>query len=501
MKNIIEKNRSKISGVLNCYDRLIFTGTLKSISYAEGMTFYLNSEHIKIFDYPRFAEPYRDKIRKNIEAIAKENEIEIEFIRKKNIRKEDIIKDVIKRRGEAPGIVHILSAMESCASYRPWHNKKTGKTYLKGSQSKCLHYYVYFIDEYLGLCYFRIPTWAPFRLQVYINGHNILKNELDNNNIGYTMLDNTFDSIEDWSKAQELADGISIKKIHKKLDEYADKFCPVSEDFNQRYHWSIMQAEYATDIVFKKQKDLEAIYEDLTVTAVHIVKPENIATFLGKKLESNYKGEIGNNYNIRIQGTRIKHTMGKNSIKMYDKFSKILRIETTTNNISFFKHYREVVHRDGSRSYKLAGLKKNIYSLPLLKEKLQASNKRYLEFISTIEDKSNGRKRLEKISQPKTVGKRKYKGFNLFDEDDLKLLKTITRGEFNISGFRNKNIRQLLPYYSSNKISRLLKRLRTHGIIKRIANTYKYYMTKLGRRIIMLCAKLKEIMIIPAFNY
>jgi len=64
--------------------------------------------------------------------------------------------------------------MEACPSYQPWHNKQTGKTYLKPDGGKCLHYYFYFLDEELGLTYVRVPTWLPCRLQVYFNGHNWL---------------------------------------------------------------------------------------------------------------------------------------------------------------------------------------------------------------------------------------------------------------------------------------------------------------------------------------
>jgi len=179
----------------------------------------------------------------------------------------------------------------------------------------------------------------------------------------------------------------------------------------------ILQAEYATDIVFKKQKDLQAIYSELGATAIHTVKPDNIATFLGHKVDPRYQGEMGNNYNIRIEGSRIKHSMGKSSIKMYDKFSKILRIETTTNDVSFFKHYREVEHRDGTKSMKHAPLKKNIYSLTLLSFLFKASNKRYLEFISAFDNKEIGRKRLEKLSKSKKENKRNYKGFNFRTPD------------------------------------------------------------------------------------
>ena len=501
MELLTDHYQDKIAGVLSCYDRMIFTGTLKQISYSQGMTSYLYSKSIRIFDYPKFAEPFKESIRTNAERLAKENNIKIEFVRKSHIRKESLVASVLKRRGNHSGLVHIISAMESCPSYQPWHDKKTGKTFLKGSQSKCIHYYFYFIDDFLGLCYFRVPTWCPFRLQVYMNGHNILKWHLDSEDIDYTLIDNAFDSVEDWEKAQQLSDEISMEQIHRKLDEYAGLFCPVSNDFNQKYHWSIMQAEYATDIVFKKQKDLQSIYNDLVATAIHIVKPENIATFLGQKLDPRYKGEVGNNYNIRIEGSRIKHSMGKNSIKMYDKFSKILRIETTTNDVCFFKHYREVVHRDGSSSKKLTGLKKNIYSLPLLQISLKAANKRYLEFISAIENKSNGRKRLQRISQPKIVKERKYKGFNLFDSNDQNLLMTILRGEFNIYGFRNKDVRKQLPFFSSGKVSRLLKRLRSHGLVKKVAGTHKYYITRLAKETILLCEKIKEFIMIPALNY
>jgi len=105
------------------------------------------------------------------------------------------------------------------------------------------------------------------------------------------------------------------------------------------------------------------IYERLTRTAIHTVKPDNIATFLGRKLNGNYQDEMGNRFNTRLEGTRIKHTMGPVSIKMYDKFHLILRLETTVVNVSFFKHYREVEHQDGTRSMAWAEMKKSIYSL------------------------------------------------------------------------------------------------------------------------------------------
>ena len=278
------------------------------------------------------------------------------------------------------------------------------------------------------------------------------------------------------------------------------EFCPVYKDFNLRYHWSVVQAEYATDIVFKQQKDLQQIYSELIATAIHSVKPENIVTFLGQKLDPRYQGEVGNNYHVRIEGSRIKHTMGSVSIKMYDKFSKILRIETTANDISFFKHFREVVHRDGSASNKMAPLKKNIYSLAFLADNLKAANKRYLEFISAFDNKEVGRGRLEKVTASKIDNNRNYKGINFFNANDLTLLLAILHGEFNISGFRNKSLQKLLGFNGS-KISRLIKRLRVHGLIKKATDSYKYYLTKFGKETIVMAQKIKELVLVPAYCY
>jgi hypothetical protein len=494
---LTERYEDKISGQLSCYDRIVIQGTLPGFCYAEGMTTYLYANNIRIFDYPRFAEPLRNELRDNAEQIAKANGLEIEFIRKNDFRKEQRIKSILKERGSHPGLVHIFSAMEPCPTYKPWHNKKTHRTYLKPDQSKCLHYYFYFIDEKLGLCYVRVPTWCPFRLQIYFNGHHWLATELDKRNIGYELIDNLFVAIDDFAKAQKIANRLKVEMIHSRLDLFAKRYCPVIKKFGLQYHWSIMQAEYATDIVFKRRADLQAIYGNLTRTAIHSVKPDNVATFLGRKLHGNYQDEIGNHFNTRIEGTRIKHYMGPVSIKMYDKLGRSLRIETTTNNVSFFKHYRTVEHRNGKRSQKMASMKKGIYSLSSLAKLLCAANYRYLEFISDIDDPSLGIKILNKISKTVIENNRPYKGFNLFDDDDQKLFETIVSGEFTISGFQNKNLRRKLGNKSCAQVSRILKRLRTHGLIKKIGHTYKYYLTKLGRKVILTGLKLKELFLIP----
>jgi hypothetical protein len=477
---------------------MLIQGTLPGLCYAEGMTGYLYGHRVRIFDYPRWAQPLREALRENAERLAAENGLEIEFIRRaKSFRKEDKIHQVLQQRGEHPGLVWIFSTMEPCSTYRPWHDKTTGKTYLRPDDGKCLHYYFYFIDEELGLCYVRVPTWCPFRLQIYLNGHHRLACRLKRKQIGHTRLDNAFLQIEDLERSQKIADDWPVEKLHRKLDEWAERYCPVIRQFEVRYHWSLEQVEFSTDLLFRRPEDLQAIYGPLTRTAIHTVKPDNVATFLGRKLSPLYQGEIGNRFNIRIEGTRIKHTLGPVAIKMYDKFGLILRIETTVNDVSFFPHYRTVEQRDGRTATQWARMKKSIYSLPALREALQAANRRYLEFLSTLDDPSAGIDRLQKVSEPVRENERSYAGLNFFSAADQSLIETLARGEFNLRGFQNKSLRAHLRENTSGQVSRLLKRLRLHGLVKKVGHTYRYYLTSLGRHIIATGLKLKNLVLIP----
>jgi hypothetical protein len=500
MERLSEKYATQMHGVLNCYDRIIIAGHLQPLSYAKGMTKYLYDEQIRIFDYKEFAQPLRDLVRENAALIAQDHGVEIEFVTKsRQIRKEKRIRQVIEQRGDHPGLVHILSAMEACTAYMPWHDKQTHKTFVKTTQGKCLHYYFYFIDEELGLCYLRVPTWSPFRLQFYCNGHNWLASHLRRHGIDFVQQDNAFLQIDDFDQANELAAALDVTHLHAKMDQFAQCYCPVVTHLNLVYTWSLMQVEYATDLVFKEQRTLQAIYPHLLETLIQAVKPADIATFLGRKLHGNYQDEMGNRFNVRLEGRCLRHRMGPVSIKIYDKFAIVLRIETTVSNVSFFRQRRQVHHRDGTTSTKWAPMKKSIYSLPALQEQLVAANKRYEKFISAIETPEVGVKKLHKLTETKTVKQRRYKGFHLLTEEDASLLRTLLRGEFVIQGFTNKALRQHLDDLNAGQVTRLLKRLRVHGVIKRVGRRYKYYLTEFGRQAATMALKLREMVIIPSF--
>ena len=497
MVSLTQRYDDRIAGVLSCYDRVVVTGTLPTVCYADGMTRFLYASGIRIFDYPEFASTLRDRVRERALSVATEAGVTIEHVSRSHIRKEAIVAKVLEQRGEHPGLVHILSAMEACPAYKPWHDKQTHKTSVRPDSGKCLHYYFYFVDAGLGLVYMRVPTWAPFRLQFYCNGHSWLARRLTMEGIAFTAADNAFIRIDDWQRAQDLADGFSPDLLHRVLDRYAALCCPVLDVFGQSYHWSLMQVEYATDLVFRSATTLKPLYEQLARESVLSVKAEQIATFLGRQITPQLAQEIGSQFSTRIEGTCIKHRFGGSSIKMYDKFGCVLRIETTSNDVSFFKHHRKVEHRQGPPTRALAPVKKSIYSLIDLREILFGCNRRYLEHLSALDDFSAGVRALDRLTRPRTVDDKTVKGINFFDPTDNALLRALQDPRLNIAGVRRADLLPLLDQLSPDRLSRQLRRMRDIGVIKRVTGTYRYYLTRTGRAATAALCRVTETIIIP----
>jgi hypothetical protein len=211
-----------------------------------------------------------------------------------------------------------------------------------------------------------------------------------------------------------------------------------------------------------------------------------------------------------IGGTCIKHRFGKCSIKMpapanrpgYDKHGIVLRIETTSNDVSFFKHHRKVEHRQGPSTRELAPLKKSIYSLIDLREILLGCNRRYIAHLSALDDFSAGVRALEHVTKPREVDGRIVKGINFVEPGDSALLHALQNPRVNIAGIRRGDLLPDLGMFSPTWLSRQLCRLldpalrsgQAIGVIKRITGTYRYYLTKAGRAA---AGRLTEDVIVP----
>jgi hypothetical protein len=305
---LTQRYADQIVGTLGCWDRVIITGTLTDVCHAGAVEAWLRRDNIRCFELKVFAEPLRDQVRDHAILTARAAGLTIEHLERKSFRKEDRVAEVLQQRGPAPGLVHVFSAMEACQAFKPWHDKTTGKTGLRPTAGKCLHYYFYFLHPRLGLVYVRVPTWLPFRLQIYFNGHNWLASRLRRAGVKFAMEDNALVECADWAKAQALADDFSLDQLKRDLDGLARQCVPVLLDrFRGGYHWSLMQVEYSLDLVWRSAEKLAPVYEELSRQAILTVKAPEVAKFLGKRFPAHTDTALGSDFHTRVEGTRVKH--------------------------------------------------------------------------------------------------------------------------------------------------------------------------------------------------
>ena len=151
-EDFFTRHEGKIDGVLGCYARIVMNGTLTAIAPPEARARVLGRHGVRCFDFGQFLDPLREQIRKNAERLAQESGLPIEWLpSSRGVRKEALVAESLAQRGRLPGLVHILSALENCTTFRPWHDKATGQTGRKFTGGKCLHCYFYRLDPQLGL--------------------------------------------------------------------------------------------------------------------------------------------------------------------------------------------------------------------------------------------------------------------------------------------------------------------------------------------------------------
>lgn len=496
MEKFLEQYQSDVTGVLHGFDRIILKGHLKDFYHNNGFYYYLSQENVKLKEFKTHAEKVTTQLKAHVEALAIKAGAYTEYLNSSSTSKEGIAKRIIKERSIQEGLVCILSAVEPCRAITVRLNKNTGKLEKHLGNRKCLHYYFYYLDRDFGLMYIRLQTWLPFGVQLYVNGREYLKRQLDQLGIRYESYDNSITWVEDVEQAQKISDKFHEKKWHKVFDRFAERvngFLPrIKEIFNsQGYEWFVEQCEYATDIMFKDRERLERLYPYFIEYASLCQMGENIFTFFGRKVHGHYQGEaVSDRKHFWGQGFRVKFILDKNSIKMYDK-STILRIETTINNANAFK----VENPQTKKGWSFMG--KAISNLYRYAEVSKKCNERYLESLANINNDINQDEAIESLSKSREVKlsersekPRKYSGFNLLANATTQVFNALLSGEFSIAGFRNRDLRdklKALNWFSAHnsldskkiagKVTRLIAKLRAHGVIQKVENSFRYKVT------------------------
>jgi len=499
MNNFIEKHKQKITGTISIFDRIIFKGYLP-LGYPEAMENFLYRNDILIKDFRRFTKKQSQSLKQNAINYAQKENRPYQFLNGKT-RKEQLAHEIADKDAIKEGLICVFSVVEQNPSFTMRYGENRPR--LVSCRPRCLTLYFYFMDRKFGFMHVRLQTWFPFMIQIYINGHEWLAKKMDARGIGYQKLKNAFLSIDDCQKAQKIADKFPKQRWEKVFSSFARRLNPLLKGIlkGMEYYWVTAQSEYATDIMFKDPASLSPLYKKLHRHSTVCFSAEDVLTFLGRKLNGNFKGRVENDYKKRLPGVRVKHRMKANEIKMYDKFGSVLRIETVINHPYEFKIRRRGKRR-GETVMGWFPMAKRVTNLYRYAEVSMSANQKYLEALSVVDDPAASIKMLDKLCEPAKLNGNRKRAMNPVSISDVKLFAAAMRGDHFIHGFRNGQLAQHLGIElsedkterrrQSSRICRMLQLLRAHRLIAKIPRSRRYRVTLRGFKLMSAAIFLRE---------
>jgi hypothetical protein len=502
VKNFIQRFGKDILGVLHGFDRVRFRGTRRFLANVVGMMRFLWQRQVLLKDFKAFAGNITAQVRQAAEEVADQRGRPVEYLHNSVMDKEAWARQVAKRDGIQQGLIGVLKAVECCWSYEVGPNRAEKKLELRGKPSKCLHYYHYFMDPEIGLAYVRLQTWFPFTVHVGMNGREWLACQMDKTGLRYRRRDNCFVWIEDWARAQQLMHEQLrthwLGLLNRLLDQ-ANPALSIVDAHPTAYYWSMDEGEWASDLAFASPPLLAELAPRLFRHAWLNFNSGDVMRFLGNKAvtehgpHGKFQGEVVSDCKRRLEGTRIKHRLNGNWIKMYDKQGSVLRVETVINNTRDMKVYRaKEGDEGGEKSWQR--LRKGVADIQRRAGISQAANERYVEALATVDESRSLAELAEAVCEPVCWQGKRARALNPLASEDARLLEAVNRGEFAINGFRNRDLRELLfpkrPAPESEQrrqsaaITRRLRLLRAHGLIHKVPKTHRYQLSPHGREVI-----------------
>lgn len=493
----LRQYNEQIAFTLSCFDRVICKGHLRGLLYPGGVCQFVdNTLKIKRMDFMAWAKSHSQRIIEHAERLAREAGCPMEVLRGHQ-RKEALAARFLRTRRIAEGLVCVLRCTEHCPSYRLVKGK--GRPTFASAFPPALVFYFYYLDRQLGLIHIRVPTLFPWSVQIAVNGHDYLAQEMARRRVAFEQQDNAFVQIDDPVQAQTLAEGFLDTLTPSCLRRLAQRVLPLPPEVRAKmaHSWVIAQAEFSTDLVFQDPRQLAGLYGRLVDHATLHFKAPDILGFLGRKLYARFDGEVLTDCKKdRQQGTRVKHKMKGNWIKMYDKMGRMLRIETVINSPGEFK-VRRRRQRHGQAVMAWVPMNKGIGNLYRYQEACHNANDRYLAALAAVKPLpqalQQARGDLQRLGESVRHHDRPYAGFNPAKNADLTLFQILCQGHYLLNGFRNADVRpSLFPTSAddphrrrrhSAAVGRKLKRLHVRGLLSKVPHSRRWHVSPRGRHL------------------
>ena len=498
MDTLSHRYEGKIKGVLEGFDRIVFKGRLLSLCRAAAMAAYLYHAGVLNKEYKDWATNTTSTIVKDAsEYTLSQCGNDVLYLPSCHLRKEEIAHKQQAKLGIDSGLVGTWSCLESCSTFKAVYDKAAGFPQIRSTSSRCRHLYFYFDHKDYGFMSVRLQTWAPYEVQIAMNGREWLKRSLDKEGVPYILAGNKFLDIADYDTAQRLLNSQLDTRWVETLSGFMPDIFPSMRGLlgdEMSYTWTLWQSEWAKDYIFHDPKELECQMKHLLRHAFITGTSDRVLRYMGRPVrdggQPHWKAdpELMTRVKLWNDGARIRHWVDKNSLKIYNE-QNVLRFEFTMNNPSRFRIHR-TVEGSGSDVKKFLPMRQGIADINVRTQICSARIKNLTEQMATLEEDVSVEDIISKVTQPiRSEGKR-YRGLDVTGKD-LMLLRACADPKYNVDAITNKHLQGSLLGSSwanglegrklSGRISRHLKLLRVHGLIKKLPNQNRYVLTAKGR--------------------
>ena len=500
MDTLLNRLGDAVKGVISGFDRIVFKGMLMPLMYLAGMQYFLRSQQVLNKDFKTYAITQSQAIIETAETFSqKETGRQIIYIPSSNTRKETLAHDLQKETGVKEGLIGIWSCVESCSTYSSTFNSEAKYPILQPKRSRCKHLYFYFDDPIYGFMSIRLQTWAPYEIQIALNGREWLRRSLDTAGCEYIISGNKFLHIDDYDLAQKILDA-QLKADYKEiLNGFLPTVFPMMSEIvpGMSYYWTLWQSEIAKDYIFQDTNSVQPLMRDFLRHALITGSGDRILQYFGSPVKANgqphpnSKPEILSRVNLWYNGLRVRHWNGKNSVKFYNEHN-ILRFEMTMNEPKKYKVVRHAQKQDKSEPKKLMPIRKGIADIAARAEVSSEIVNRFTEHMASVKETTRLEELLAPISAPVIREDKRSRALDAFGKD-LPILRAIADPAFDVFAVTNKELQKMLkdtPWAKgmsdkqlSGRISRHLALLCQHGIITKLPNQRKYVLTDKGHKI------------------
>jgi hypothetical protein len=500
MSEFEDTHASAVTGTLTMFDRLIFKGHLTGLHKPGGIGAFLWEQGYPLTEWSRYTQQATATITANAKALAAQAGRPYQYLDHATTRwsgqtKEGYARSIVDQDGVSEGLICVLSIVEPARSFDCKPDPNTHHLEVRPRQRKCVHHYLYVIDPEFGFMHICIQAWLPYTIQIWINGREWLARQLDRAGVAYLRHENALLRIDDLQAASELCERFAHRAWPRVLDAFARRVNPVLDDIVKAdfggYYWVIDQAEVATDVMFKDRAALQQVWPDLVRHASLNMSSADVVGFLGRKLHPSLKAEVITDTKHRPEGWRVKHRLARNWIKTYDKVS-VLRVEVTINNPREFRVLRVFIDEQGRRERRWSPMNKGVANMWRYFQVGIQANRRYLDALAAAPLKGKGVAALDALCRSRTKQGRHVSRFNPLSPNDLDLFRAVLAGQHTIVGFRNADLAsRLYPHPPATpqeaqrrcaRVSRLIAKLRGHGLVAKVPRQHLYRVTEHGYR-------------------